>query len=281
MEARERTTPQALARQFPTESELARMLAFDPENINLRFCAVAHAMRRDSPDHIVITGDLTDDGAGFELIIEGLSPFFDQQKVSFVPGNHDTYPTPPLWVQKQHRKTEPEKRMLWTTFTASVGLPVTGSFARDLGSGVMLVCLDSCHRPSVPGSASGLVPTEELLAIARNLDTRSQQVRIACLHHHVVNPPIKGTGSAPLQAGMRLRNSREIFNLLRDLNFQVVMNGHRHVGYRYHPARAPLFLSAPSSTIGCRSGERPYYWRVETVLGEEPSIREVSIPPQL
>lgn len=46
---------------------------------------------------------------------------------------------------------------------------------------------------------------------------------------------------------------------------------------RYQPAGSPLFLSAPSTTMGCQSGASPFYWRLE--VGEEGlgSIKEVRI----
>lgn len=280
MEARDRTTPQTLASKLPSRRELDNLLSLDPDNINLRFCAVARAMRRAKPDHIVITGDLTDDAEGFELILAGLEPFFESGSVSFVPGNHDMYASPPLWVAKAQRKTDAEKRMFWATFASSVGLPPSGSHVRTLGDGVLLVCLDSCIRAKVPGSASGLVPLRDLHNIARELDSLGKQVRIACLHHHVLNPPLRGMGLAPLQAGMRLRNAKQVFSRLKELGFRLVMNGHRHVGYRFHPAMAPMFLSSPSSTIGCRTGERLFYWRVDVDADGINRIDEVSIPPR-
>jgi len=279
MEARECTTPQALAARFPTPRRLEALLSLDPENLNLRFCAAAHAVRLAPPDHIVITGDLTDDAEGFELILEGLDPFFSTGRVSLVPGNHDVYPSPPLWVAKPHRKSEAEKRMLWATFAASLGMAPSGSYVRQLAAGVLLVCFDSCHRAKVPGSASGLVLMRDLHEVARELDTLGKHVRLACLHHHVLNPPAWGMGLAPLQPGMRLRNARQVFARLRELGFQLVMNGHRHVGYRFHPPMAPMFLSSPSSTIGCRTGERPYYWQVEVDRHGLQKVVEIPIPP--
>jgi hypothetical protein len=58
-----------------------------------------------------------------------------------------------------------------------------------------------------------------------------------------------------------------------------VLNGHRHVGYRYHPSHAPMFVSAPSATLGCRSGAspRPFYWCIELRDGEVGNVRERSL----
>ena len=100
--------------------------------------------------------------------------------------------------------------------------------------------------------------------------------RIAMLHHHVVNPPVRAVGASPWQLGLRLRNARAVYETLRSLDFRLVLNGHRHVGYRYHPSHAPMFVSAPSATLGCRSGSapRPFYWRIELAGGEVSSVRE-------
>jgi predicted MPP superfamily phosphohydrolase len=277
MEARDRTTPQVLAERFPSPTQLDALLFRDPNNINLRFCAVANTMREMNPDHIVVTGDLTDDAEGFELILAGLEPFFEQERVSFVPGNHDTYASPPLWVAKTHRKSEAEKRMLWATFASSLGQPATGSHIRLLGEGVVLACLDSCHHARVPGSASGLVPLRDLRKVESQLDSKGSQIRLACLHHHVLNPPSRGVGRVPMQAGMRLRNAKQVFTCLKEMGFKLVMNGHRHIGYRFHPPMAPLFLSSPSSTIGCRSGESPFFWRIKVDSEGIHGVEEVPI----
>jgi hypothetical protein len=77
---------------------------------------------------------------------------------------------------------------------------------------------------------------------------------------------------------MRLRNAKEVYAQLKELGFRLVMNGHRHVGYRFHPAMAPLFLSSPSSTIGCRSGARPYYWQIEVDRHGLHQVKECPIP---
>src|SRR5262249_61832607 len=100
--------------------------------------------------------------------------------------------------------------------------------------------------------------------------------RWAISNHQVVTLPMRSVGFAPWQLGIRLRNAREVFAWFRRLGIHAVLNGHRHVGYRYHPSHAPLFVSAPSTTLGCRSGSapRPYYWRIELDGGEVPSVRD-------
>ena len=136
----------------------------------------------------------------------------------------------------------------------------------DLGEGVLLACLDSCHPPKIVTTASGLVQPHELDQLVGQfeaIDGGGDTLRLAMVHHHIVNPPLQALGSAPIQAGMRLRNAKEVLACLRSLGVEVVMNGHRHLGYKYQIVEPPMFLSAPSTTRGGRSGDAPYYWWVE------------------
>lgn len=267
-----------LARGLPDPEALSALLAQDPDNGNLRFCAVAAQLRAQDPDWVLVTGDLTDDGVGFELIEAGLAPWIERGRLVVIPGNHDIYPSPPLLTASSARKSELDKRRLWGGFCARLGQPASGSFLVELAPQVLLVCLDSAHPPRIPGSASGMVQPHELAQLSGALSQRpAGELRLACLHHHIANPPIGALGSAPVQAGMRLRNAREVLDVLQEHGVEVVMNGHRHVGYRYHPAHHPLFLSAPSTTMGCRSGASPFYWRIALEGAAVRDIREVPI----
>jgi hypothetical protein len=271
------TQSELLAGNFPSVERATELLQQDPDNANLRFCMLAHTVRELNPDWVVITGDLTEDGVGFELVTEGFRPFIERQRFIAIPGNHDIYPSMPFVVAKPLRKTEGQKRKIWSKWAASVGVPSGGCFLKDLGDGVLLMALDSCHPPKIPHSASGLVELNDLHHLRGELDSRGKETRIACLHHHIVNPPVTLTGAAPFQAGMRLRNAKDVVAELRGLNLGIVLNGHRHMGYRYHPARSPLFLSSPSSTLGCRTGLGPYFWVIDVVAGKEPVITDVHV----
>ncbi len=279
MERRQRVSAGALAASFPSAQELAALLAEDWDNGNLRFCAVAHQLRRDAPDWLLVTGDLTDDAEGFELIEAGFAPFIEARRLVCIPGNHDIYPSPPLVTSPSARKTEAGKRRLWGTFAARVGMPAGGSHVAMLGPSVALACLDSCHPPRIPASASGLVQLHELPQVVGALDTLAgaEGLRLACLHHHITNPPRTALGSSPFQPGMRLRNARSVLEALSGAGVSVIMNGHRHLGYRYQPAGGPLFLSAPSTTMGCQSGQPPFYWQINVGPEGLGAIREVPI----
>ena len=215
---------------------------------------------------MLVTGDLTDDGVGYELILAALAPFVERRRLLAVPGNHDVYDSPPFVVPGHARRRRADKIEAWRAFAAAPSCPIARLAARPrrgrrglrprlVQPGAHAVLrLGRAHQarrsPSSPPPSSACRPT---------------RLRIAMLHHHVVNPPMRAVGATPWQLGLRLRNARVVYETLRSLDFRLVLNGHRHVGYRYHPSHAPMFVSAPSATLGCRSGSapRPFYWRIE------------------
>jgi 3',5'-cyclic AMP phosphodiesterase CpdA len=260
-----------LATHFPSEAETARLLQADPANGNARFCAVAYALRRDRPDWIVTTGDITDDGAGYELVAAGLAPFIEKGRLICLPGNHDVYPTPPLWNDRHFQKSHQEKQKHWAEFATALGLPGEGSYLKSLGQGVVLAHFDSCHPSSVPGSASGLVRNHDLQLIAEQLKSgHARDLRLACLHHPVSPLRVQGLGLAAFHPGMRRQAH------LKAMGFEAVMDGHRHIGYQYQVSTGPIFLSAPSTTYGGRLGAKPFYWRLNV---RQDGIRSIQKAP--
>jgi 3',5'-cyclic AMP phosphodiesterase CpdA len=277
---RTRTAHDRLAARLPGRDEVERLLVEDPTNTNLLFLRAARVLVEDAPDWVLITGDVTDDGVGYDLVLAALAPFVERGRLLAVPGNHDVYDSPPFVVPAHARKRRPEKLAAWSAFAAQLGLPVAPYWLRELGDGVLVCGLDSCNPARTPLSASGAILPETLMALRATLaGAPAGACRVAMLHHHVVNPPVRAVGAAPWQLGMRLRNARVVYDTLRELQFRCVLNGHRHVGYRYHPSHAPMFVSAPSATLGCRSGAspQPFYWRIELRDGDLQGVRERSL----
>jgi 3',5'-cyclic AMP phosphodiesterase CpdA len=276
---RTRTAHNRLAARLPSQDEVEQLLDDDPTNTNLLFLRAARILVEDAPDWVLITGDLTDDGVGYDLILAALAPFAERGRLLAVPGNHDVYDSPMFIVPAHMRRRRAEKLADWHAFSAQLGLPTTPWWLRELGDGVVVCGLDSCTPARTPMSASGAIAPETLIELATALPDPRAAMRLAMLHHHVVNPPVRAVGAAPWQLGMRLRNARAVYDALRALDFCCVLNGHRHVGYRYHPSHAPMFVSAPSATLGCRSGAaaRPFYWRIELDDGELRAVRERSL----
>jgi 3',5'-cyclic AMP phosphodiesterase CpdA len=277
---RRKTEHARLAASFPRAEDVEALLEIDPHNTNLLFHRAARALREDQPDWVVVSGDLTDDGVGYDLVRSWLAPWIERRRLLAVPGNHDTYDSPALMVPAPERKTRQQKRVLWGAFAIEIGVPTACPWVRELGEGAVMCGLDSCIPPRTPWSASGAIDEDDLLALEADLDALpADTCRLAMLHHHVVNPPIQGVGRAPWQIGMHLRNAEEMLEFFKRRRFTCVLNGHRHVGYRYGPANAPLFVSAPSATMGCRSGGGTFYWRLELQDRQLVSVRERAFGP--
>jgi len=276
---REKNSCHYLADHWPDLHQVDGLLKNDPENANLRFCAVAHALRQQKPDWIIITGDLTDDGVGYDLIKAGLQPFVKTKRLVCIPGNHDLYPTPPLWTANALRKSSEVKKKLWADFASHLQLPQHGSYVMALSEDVLLAYFDSLHPGYLPASSSGHLPLKELQAIKQLMDQLNPgAVKLACLHHPILNMTLKELGLINYQPGMKLRNAKEVLNNIKQIGFSAVMKGHRHVGYKYHMKDGPLFLSAPSTTYGCRSGAKPFYWSLEINNSKIRSIKKKTIP---
>ena len=276
---RRKTEHARLALSFPRAEDVESLLETDAHNTNLLFHRAARALREDKPDWVLISGDLTDDGVGYDLVMSWLAPWVEKRRLLAVPGNHDTYDSPALMVPAPERKTRAQKRVLWCAFAIEIGVPTACPWVRELGEGAVLAGLDSCIPPRTPWSASGAIDADDLLALEADLDALPEDTcRIGMLHHHVVNPPIHGIGRAPWQIGMHLRNAEEMFDFFRRRQFACVLNGRRHVGYRFQPANAPLYVSAPSATMGCRSGVGTFYWRLELEARQITSVRERPFP---
>ena len=79
--------------------------ALDAEARLTRAVALLQQARRSGADHVLITGDLTEDGvdAQFEVLGEALHKSrLDPDCVTLVPGNHDGYADPGAFARAMH-----------------------------------------------------------------------------------------------------------------------------------------------------------------------------------
>jgi Icc protein len=242
LEARRATT---LAASPPGEGALVSMLESTPHNVNLRLLRAARVVAESGVDAVVLTGDCTDDGDGWELVRSAFAPWRDRGRLFAIPGNHDLYLFP-VATSARPRPTQELKRTRWREFAAWAGLELEpcGAWKRVLeDADAILVGLDSCVR-------------RQRVFFRRH--------RVVLFHHHVVPLP-HGVGKrAPTEIGMRLDDGRTFAETLADIGATLVMHGHRHISERRHPAGHDFeLLAAPSLTLGCKSGDSPSFWRVE------------------
>jgi 3',5'-cyclic AMP phosphodiesterase CpdA len=266
----EARTARTLARAVPTPFALDHLTRATPNNANLRLLRAAAQLDPAKVDAVFVTGDLTDDGAGYELIRAAFHPWAVRGHLFVVPGNHDRYLFP-LFGSERPRPTLEQKRQRYRAFEASLGLVAddTGLWHRYLPEAdTFLVGLDSC-LPKQPrfyrhNGAIGAAQLARLLALAETSDWQRARHRIVGLHHHVVSLPHGVGRAAPPEIGMRLDDAKAAAAAFDRIGVHLVLHGHRHVSEERKPAGARFrILASPSFTLGCRSGDGPSYWRIE------------------
>ncbi len=261
---RHQTSAVRLVRGRPEEEDLEAMLGVDPYNTNLRFLKMLDDVHRLAPDLLLITGDITDKGFGYGLVLHYLKPWIDAGRLISVPGNHDSYDMLPRLGRKARTATRAES---YRDFACKIGLEpdASGAFLRRVGD-IAVVGLNSCLMPKTPLSASGAVSKEQLAwlsALSENPDFTEARLRIGMLHHHLIRMPFDVGKRSPFDVGMRLRNAERVVEACTDAKIDILCNGHRHHGYMVQLPGRPMILSSPSSTLGCKSTGRTYAWGMD------------------
>jgi len=267
LEARRACT---LAAAPPGEGALASMLESTPRNTNLRLLRAARAVAEQHVDAVVVTGDCTDDGDGWELVDAAFARWRERGRLLPIPGNHDLYLFP-IASSARPRPTHDGKRARWREFAARCGLELEacGAWKRMLPEAdAIVVGLDSCsRRQRAFFRQNGAVGPEQLAwlrELGQTREWKDARHRIVVFHHHVVPLPVGVGKRAPTEIGMRLDDGKAFAEALVEAGATLVMHGHRHVSERRHPAGYDFeLLAAPSLTLGCKSGDAPSFWHVE------------------
>jgi 3',5'-cyclic-AMP phosphodiesterase len=271
-----------LAAHSPSPAALRHLFDATPRNSNVRLLRAAAALEEAGADAVVITGDLTDDGTGYELVEAAFARWKDKGMLFAIPGNHDLYLFP-MRGSIRPRPTHASKRAAWNAFAERLGLELhaTGAWWKVLPqTDTVLVGLDSCARPQRRFFRHNGGLGKEQLAWLREIGMRAEfkaaRHRIALLHHHVVPLPHGVGRRTPSEIGMSLDDARSAAEVFDEVGITAVMHGHRHVSEQRQPAGSNFtILASPSLTLGCRSGDDPSFWRVE--LGERMHASRVRV----
>jgi 3',5'-cyclic AMP phosphodiesterase CpdA len=269
-----------LARRLPDAATLSTRLGSQPGNTNLRFISLAADLPRDL-DAVALTGDITDDGEGYELVEAALEPWIARGRLFAIPGNHDLYRFP-LPSSARPTPTHASKRAGWEAFATRVGLTPTdaGIWTCTLPeAATTLVGLNSCARrqpgPYRQNGAIGPVQLEALRRVAARAEWREARHRVILMHHHLVRLGTSITRTTR-EFGMRLDDAEAVARTFNELGVTLVLHGHRHISETRRPVGCRFdVVSAASSTLGCSSGDGASYWRIE--LGERAHFDRVPI----
>jgi 3',5'-cyclic-AMP phosphodiesterase len=174
----------------------------------------------DSPEVVLVTGDLTEhgDGAEYEIARRELSRL--EAPLYVLPGNHD------------------DREVLREVFElgGEAGTPI--AYSADLGP-MRLVVIDS----SVPNEAWGRLDDEQLAWLDAELAEAQGQATMLAMHH----PPLR-TGSVPWDAiGLPTRDRLALGEVLeRHPQVRRVVAGHVHIPIVSAVGGCPV-LAAPST----------------------------------
>ena len=185
---------------------------------------VLHLLERDiareNPNHIVVTGDLTNLGLPWEhqQALTWLSGLGAEHEVSVIPGNHDIYT----------RIGRDEGTVRWRPFMRSdlegsrFAPPEWGfPYVRLVGR-IALVGLNSAIEtpPLIAAGKLGEAQMERLRGVLRGLGAEGL-FRLVMIHH----PPLPGQTSA----SRALKDARELARLLSETGAELVIHGHNHI----------------------------------------------------
>jgi 3',5'-cyclic AMP phosphodiesterase CpdA len=221
---------------------------------------VLDALRRDllgvRPEHLVITGDLTQIALPdeFRQARAWLDSLGGPDEVTVVPGNHDAY-VPVAWAQGLSQ---------WRPYLVSD--EASGGTATDSAESIFpslrvrgpvaFIGLSSA-RPSAPLLATGRLGGRQLERLEALLQqTRSQGLfRVVLLHH----PPVPGEE----RRRKRLTDAPQLCAVIARQGAELVLHGHRHRSVQSRieipGTHVPVFGIPSASSIGHVTGRMAQY----------------------
>lgn len=196
-----------------------------------------------APDHVAITGDLTNVALEREFVEAAglLRELGEPAWVSLVPGNHDAYVSVAravAWDLWSHYMASDEAREAAAISDSVPQAPVPVHFPAVRIRGPVALVGVCTAVPTPPGFASGEVGTEQLDALAGKLEKLREQglCRVVLTHHPVIDD-----GYTPRR---RLSDSAGLRSVLEAAGAELVLHGH---GHRRQIGR----LAGPEEEIPC------------------------------
>lgn len=217
---------------------------------------VLEALSRDlqalAPDHICVTGDLTNLGlpAEFEAAAAWLRSLGEPARVSLVPGNHDAYAPDALAALAD----------AWAPWLAGEGEGEGGGdagFPRLQRRGGLAFIGVSTAVPTGPGRAQGRIGREQLSRLGAMLAGAARRgERCIVLLHHPPQP-----GAVPLRRA--LTDAAAFRSLIAEHGAELILHGHAHVPLVAELAGpagpVPVLGVGAAGLIGRRGGGRGHY----------------------
>ncbi|MDE2064338.1 MAG: metallophosphoesterase [Bradyrhizobium sp.] len=166
------------------------------------------------PDHVAVTGDLVNLAleAEFAPALAWLKTIGPPDRVTVIPGNHDTYVR-----ATAHRFAE-----AWGSYVAGDGAPDRDDIFPSLRRrGPLALISVSSAVPTPPFMATGWLGKKQMEALERMLASLATEplFRVLLIHH-----PLRSTARSK-----RLTDSSDLLTLLKQYGLEMVLHGHDHI----------------------------------------------------
>lgn len=232
---------------------------FKRQNIK-KFKELLNYLTTISFDHIVITGDLSDNAQNqdYKIIRQILKnhDLLDSKKVSIIIGNHDIFggvqsATDIIHFPRKCRVVDYELQVS-NFITHFEELFTDCQFAssnkffpyyKNLGEIGIIGINSIAHYSKVgnPIAATGKVYSDQLDDVQKIIKQYSteNQTRLALIHHHFYKKNLQATSpqnniwNKIESYNLRLRNKKKVIKALKECGIKLVLHGHSHEVRRY------------------------------------------------
>jgi 3',5'-cyclic AMP phosphodiesterase CpdA len=205
-------------------------------------------LKRQAPDHVAVTGDLTNVALAqeFESAAEFLAELGPPAWISLVPGNHDAYvpmPTETTWKLWSQYMLSDEVLAAQQPGSAPVSVCTSDTFPSVRIRGSLALVGVCSAQPTPLGYASGRLGAAQLERLASTLAVlRARELCCVVLIHH----PVVDDDFTPRR---RLSDSSDFRTVLADVGADLVLHGHGHRSLR-NQIEGP---EGPIPVVGVRS----------------------------
>jgi len=176
--------------------------------------ALVHDLGTMAPDHIAVTGDLTQVGLPdeFRQAADWLRKLGTPDRVTVIPGNHDNYVAAP-WQ---------DTFQAWAPYLAGDDGVATDLYPSLRIRGPLALISLSSGRPSAPLLAVGSLGQRQLTLLEELLQQTRRRglLRVVLLHH----PPVPGSTAWR----KRLTDARQFAEVIARQGAALILHGHAH-----------------------------------------------------
>ncbi len=255
-------------------SDLHLNTLFNDSNL-LRIKRLIKYISNQEVDHLIISGDLTDNADESDLLllkkILSKAGFSSHLNLTLIPGNHDIFggpqkPTDIFTFPDRCKEVDYKSKLKIfreifkeTFLTAeTIDKQELFPFIKDIGS-VLIIGINSIAEYSKfknPFASNGEVTLKQFNSLNDLLNKYSEAeiFKIVVIHHHFnkiknTKRSIAGLWQNIEKQTMKLKKKKRLLSLFQKHNVDLVVHGHIHYNEFYERKGIP-FLNAGASTVG-------------------------------